>query len=151
MSFSHHIVSQIVVSRNSKSAFISILYVLYIFFSLSELNSTKALFQLKNVLIIKCKRKPETYICLLLLARGCQWNSQHVYGDFTIDGDQSESWTHACHVGKTFCVIGQWTLKESQDTDILCVSGLKGCQDAIIVLMDTEPITGQIAGYSGQT
>ena len=26
---------------------------------------------------------------------------------------------------QTFCVIGQWTLKGSNDTDILCVSGLR--------------------------
>ena len=34
----------------------------------------------------------------IILGEGCYWNSQHIYRDFTIALNQSESWTQPCHV-----------------------------------------------------
>ena len=49
-------------------------------------------------------------------------------------------------------ILNDWTWKGSQDKDILCYHILNGLQDTDIwVLVDTGRITGQIAGYSGQT
>ena len=49
-------------------------------------------------------------------------------------------------------LLHDWTLKASQDEDILCYQTLYRSHDAdISVLVDTGQITGQIAGYCGQT
>ena len=49
-------------------------------------------------------------------------------------------------------ILCDWISKGSQDKDISCYRILNRSQDTdICVLLDTGQITGQIAGYSGQT
>ena len=49
-------------------------------------------------------------------------------------------------------ILRDWTSKGSQDKDISHYQTLNGSQDTdICVLVDIGWITGQIAGYSGQT
>ena len=49
-------------------------------------------------------------------------------------------------------ILCDWISKGSQDKDISCYQTLNRSQDTdICVLVDIGQITGQIAGYSGQT